>query len=165
SPNSIVLSANTPTVSTAAATSITTNGATVAGNVTSDGGATVFARGFVYSSTDNTPTIGETGVTQVTDGSGTGVFDEGISGLSSSTTYYYRAYATNSAGTTYGGIENFTTLVANTPPLVDANMGLMVSQGTTGNIDSGKLHFNDDETEDDDQLTGTIISAVAHGIL
>src|SRR5690606_18861515 len=80
SPNSIVLSANTPTVSTAAATSITTNGATVAGNVTSDGGATVFARGFVYSSTDNTPTIGETGVTQVTDGSGTGVFDEGISG-------------------------------------------------------------------------------------
>src|SRR5690606_35161451 len=56
-------------------------------------------------------------------------------------------------------------LSANTAPIVDANTGLTVTEGTTGTIDSGKLHFNDDETEDDTQLTATITTAVAHGTL
>ncbi|WP_100610158.1 T9SS type A sorting domain-containing protein [Confluentibacter lentus] len=102
--------ATAPTINTSAASSITVSGATLNGEVTMDGGATVTERGFVYSTSDNTPTIGESGVTQVVDGSGTGVFSEAISGLSASSTYYYQAYATNSEGTTYGGVESFATL-------------------------------------------------------
>src|SRR5690606_4037916 len=103
------ISVTQPSLTTDAASAITASGATLNGNVTSDGGATVTARGFVYSNSDNTPTIGEIGVTQVTVGSGIGVFSKAISGLNPSTTYYYRAYATNSAGTTYGGVQSFTT--------------------------------------------------------
>ncbi|MEB2787111.1 MBG domain-containing protein, partial [Algoriphagus persicinus] len=103
------ISATPPSVSTNAATAITASGATLNGNVTAEGGAAVSSRGFVYSSSDNTPTIGEGGVTQVSDGSGTGVFSEAITGLSATTTYYYQAFATNSGGTSYGGVESFTT--------------------------------------------------------
>ncbi|MGY6546865.1 MAG: MBG domain-containing protein, partial [Cyclobacteriaceae bacterium] len=111
-----------PTISTSAASSIFATGTTFNGNVTSDGGATVTARGFVYSSSNNTPTIGGSGVTNVTSGSGTGTFNETVSGLSPSTTYYFQAYATNSQGTSYGGVESFTTdLDCSTPP--DQNFG------------------------------------------
>ncbi|MCH7407619.1 MBG domain-containing protein, partial [Belliella aquatica] len=103
------IGSSSPIVSTDVASAISSTGATLNGNVTSDGGSSVTARGFVYSSTDNTPTIGETGVTQVADGTGIGSFSEALTGLSSSTTYHYQAYATNSVGTTYGGVESFTT--------------------------------------------------------
>jgi Secretion system C-terminal sorting domain len=104
-----VLPATAPSLATNAASGISSFEVTLNGNVTSDGGASVTERGFVYSSTDNTPTIVEIGVTQVLDGSGTGIFSEAISGLNSSTTYYYQAYATNSEGTTYGGVVSFAT--------------------------------------------------------
>jgi gliding motility-associated-like protein len=99
-----------PTVSTTAASSIEATLATLGGNVTADGGATVTARGIVYSTSDNSPTIGEPGVTQNANGSGTGIFSNSITGLLSNTTYYFQAYATNSAGTNYGGVQSFTTL-------------------------------------------------------
>ena len=102
-------SATAPEVTTSAASSVSSTSASLGGNVTSDGGASVTGRGVVYSSSDNTPTIGEGGVTQDANGSGTGSFSETISGLSPGTTYYFQAYATNSEGTTYGGVENFTT--------------------------------------------------------
>ncbi|MER3374685.1 MAG: cadherin-like domain-containing protein [Allomuricauda sp.] len=159
------VAASVPSVATASASDVATTTANLGGNITSDGGASVTARGFVYSSSDNTPTLGEGGVTDVPDGSGTGVFNEAISGLSASTTYYYQAYATNSEGTTYGGVVSFTTSAPNAAPIVDANTGLTVTEGETGNIDSGKLHFNDDETVDDAQLTATITTSVAHGTL
>jgi hypothetical protein len=50
------------------------------GNIIADGGATT-SRGFVYSASDNTPTIGEAGVTQVTGGTGTGTYANLISSL------------------------------------------------------------------------------------
>lgn len=161
----VPITKSAPTITTTAASGVTATEAALGGNVTSDGGATVSARGFVYSSSDNTPTLGEGGVTNVLDGSGTGVFNESISGLSASTTYYYQAYATNSEGTSYGGVESFATSAPNIAPIVDANTGLTVTEGATGNIDSGTLHFNDDETGDDAQLTATITSSVAYGTL
>ncbi|MBR5984082.1 MAG: hypothetical protein IK025_10250, partial [Bacteroidales bacterium] len=45
----------------------------------------------------------------VQSGSGTGSFTKTLTGLSSSTTYYYKAYATNTAGTAYGDVMSFTT--------------------------------------------------------
>ncbi len=100
--------ATPPVLTTNAATSISASGATLNGEITSDGGGSVTARGFVYSSTDLTPTIGESGVTDQSAGTGTGSYNASVS-LSENTTYYFQAYATNSSGTSYGGVLNFTT--------------------------------------------------------
>ena len=99
-----------PTASTTAATAITATTATLNGNITSDGGATITARGFVYATSNADLTIGVTGVTDVVvSGTDLGVFTENITGLTAGTAYYYRAYASNSLGTTYGAVQSFTT--------------------------------------------------------
>lgn len=95
-----------PYVTTAAISNITDNSATCGGNVVSDGGASVTERGVVWSTSPN-PDISLS--TKTVDGSGTGNFVSQITGLSSKTTYYVRAYATNSKGTTYGNEVSFTT--------------------------------------------------------
>ena len=95
-----------PTVTTATATNITQTIATSGGNITSDGGATVTSHGVCWSAAQN-PTISGS---HTNDGSGTGVFTSAISGLTANTTYYVRAYATNSVGTSYGNEVIFTTL-------------------------------------------------------
>ena len=94
-----------PTVTTSAASSITSTTATSGGNVTADGGATVTARGVCYATTTNPTTANNT----VASGNGTAQFVANITGLTASTTYYVRAYATNSVGTAYGNEINFTT--------------------------------------------------------
>ena len=76
------------------------------GTIGSDGGAVggVTARGVLYSSTNTSPTIGGSGVTQITSGTGTANFSVTVPAagvLINSTTYYVRIYATNSVGTTY----------------------------------------------------------------
>ncbi|MBQ7489410.1 MAG: hypothetical protein IJT51_02690 [Bacteroidales bacterium] len=95
-----------PTVTTTAASNIGTATATSGGNVTADGGATVTARGVCWSTSHN-PTISNS---KTTNGSGTGSFTSSLTGLTSGTTYYVRAYATNSVGTAYGSEISFTTL-------------------------------------------------------
>jgi hypothetical protein len=94
-----------PTLTTASTTIISSNSATSGGNITSDGGATVTARGVCWSTTQ-TPTTADS---HTSDGTGTGIFVSSITGLNASTTYYVRAYATNSEGTAYGNQQSFTT--------------------------------------------------------
>ena len=94
-----------PTVITASVSNIMANAATCGGNVTDDGGATVTARGVCWSTSLN-PTITDS---HTTNGNGTGSFTSNIAGLTSATTYYVRAYATNSIGTAYGEVLTFTT--------------------------------------------------------
>jgi hypothetical protein len=94
-----------PTVTTGSASSITTTTATLPGNVTADGGATVTERGCVVSTSSN-PTTSDT---KFTSGSGTGSFNANASGLAPNTLYHFRAYAINSAGTSYGSDQTFTT--------------------------------------------------------
>jgi uncharacterized protein (TIGR02145 family) len=72
--------------------------------VTAEGGAPVLTRGFCYSFTNPTPTIDDN---KTVDGSGPGVFSSQLYSLLFGTTYYVRAYATNSAGTGYGEIVTF----------------------------------------------------------
>ncbi len=99
-----------PTLTTAAITTFNGVSATMGGNVSAEGTSSVTERGVVYSTTDNTPEIGEAGVTKDAHGTtGTGTFSESISGLSTVTNYYMQAYATSAAGTSYGGVETFTT--------------------------------------------------------
>ncbi len=100
----------TPTVTTSAITSITSTTASSGGNVTSDGGATVTARGVCWSTSTN-PTVANS---HITNGTGTGAFTSSITGLDPDSTYYVRAYATNSVGTAYGNQFSFITLKAYT---------------------------------------------------
>ena len=102
-------SATAPNVTTNAATSVTDNSATLNAEVVADGGQSVSERGFVYSSVDATPEIDEGNVTKVTSGSGTGSYTSDLTGLTSNTTYYVQGYAINSVGTSYGGVQSFTT--------------------------------------------------------
>ncbi len=94
-----------PTVITSTVTNTTSTTATCGGNVTSDGGATVTARGVCWSTSQN-PTVNEN---HTTDGNGLGNFTNSISGLIANTTYYVRAYAVNAVGTAYGNEVSFTT--------------------------------------------------------
>ena len=94
------------TVTTTAATTITMSGAVTGGNVTSDGGSGITARGVCWATTANPIVAGS----HTTDGSGTGTYTSTLTGLSSNTTYHIRAYATNAAGTVYGSDLTFTTL-------------------------------------------------------
>jgi hypothetical protein len=94
-----------PTVTTTTASSIRNDRAQVGGNVTSSGSATVTERGVVYAKHSNVTTAD----TKRSSGTGTGSFSFTIYGLSSRTTYYYRAYAINAAGTSYGVEKSFTT--------------------------------------------------------
>ncbi len=105
---------NVPSITTTSISTFDATSATMGGNVTADGGATVTERGVVYSSTDATPTIGETGVTKDANGTGIGTFSKSITGLSGNTTYYVCAYTTNSAGTSYGTVVSFKTLTPGT---------------------------------------------------
>ncbi len=111
-----------PTVTTMEASLVTTTSGTMAGNVVADGGATT-DRGFVYSSTDATPTIGEPGVTQITKGTGTGTFTEVVTSLTAGATYYYQAYGHNTYGTTYGTVKSFTTPTTSSPNKYVSNAG------------------------------------------
>ncbi|MBR5983967.1 MAG: hypothetical protein IK025_09675 [Bacteroidales bacterium] len=104
-----------PSVTTGTASNITSTGATLNGNVTSDGGVTVTARGFIYGiSADNLSQTAQSG-------SGSGSFNKTLTDLSPSTTYYYKAYATNNLGTAYGEVRSFTTESAATTGTVNGH--------------------------------------------
>ena len=105
-----------PIVAAPTSTQVTTTTATLGGNVTNDGGATVTARGVVFAetATNNNPQLGGTGVSNVT-GTGTiGDFTVAIGSLSPGTAYSFAAYATNGVGTGYSVTGSFTTLTAPT---------------------------------------------------
>ena len=94
-----------PTVITGSVSDITPATVTCGGEVTADGNAEVTARGICWSTYQH-PTLADN---YTTDGTGTGLFTSSITGLTPNTTYYVRAYATNSVGTVYGDIQYFTT--------------------------------------------------------
>jgi hypothetical protein len=102
----IFTTVNFPTLITTAINNVTINSAYSGGNIISDGGSPVTARGICWSTSIN-PTNALS--TKTIDGSGTGTFVSSFTGLLSNTTYYVRAYATNIAGTSYGDEISFTT--------------------------------------------------------
>jgi hypothetical protein len=107
------VAATAPVITNPTKTNITSTTATLGGQVTSNGGRPVTERGVVYSKTaDNSdPEIGGSGVTAVpgTLGIGTGTFTVAVTGLQVLTGYTFKAYATNSAGTSYTTLDTFTT--------------------------------------------------------
>jgi len=96
---------NLAALTTTAVSSISETTAISGGNITNDGGTLITQRG-VCCSTSPSPT---TANTTIISGSGTGSFTSNLTSLTANTTYYVRAYATNSAGTAYGDEVSFTT--------------------------------------------------------
>jgi hypothetical protein len=96
-----------PGVTTAPVTDLTATGATFGGQVTSEGGSEVTARGFVVGTSPD-PTVEEFAILEPA-GSGTGSFTIPVTNLSPGTTYHLRAYATSEIGTGYGDNVVFTT--------------------------------------------------------
>lgn len=121
-------SGNLPVLTTATVTGINSTSATCGGTITSDGGATITARGVCWSTAQN-PTIANN---KTSDGAGTGSFTSNLLGLSPATPYFVRAYATNSAGTGYGNAATFTTqpAIPGTVTDYDGNVYHTVAIGT-----------------------------------
>ncbi|MBN2806688.1 MAG: T9SS type A sorting domain-containing protein, partial [Prolixibacteraceae bacterium] len=97
---------NQPAIETNNATSITSNSATLNGKLISDGGATITQRGFYWSSSNSNPGSGDH-VENVNGTTGEFLFE--LTDLSAGTTYFYKAFATNIAGTSTGVVMEFTT--------------------------------------------------------
>ncbi len=100
-----------PTVRNVTVSDINSTSASISAIVSPDGGAPVTKRGFCWNTTGN-PTVADS--TAIDSLAGTGIFSTVLNGLKANTTYYVRAYATNSVGTAYSSpVDSFTT----NPPL------------------------------------------------
>lgn len=104
-----------PSVTTGTASAITTATATLAGSMTSAGCTAITAYGIEYSTTNGF--ANGTGTQAPSTNLAGGNFSSDISGLTPATVYYFKAYATNGAGTTYGAQQSFTT--ANLSPSIN----------------------------------------------
>ena len=117
--NVAVTSTASPSVTASAATSVEATGATLNGNVTADGGATITERGFVYKTS---PGVAITDNKTVVSGT-TGAYALELSSLTTGSTYYFKAYAINSAGTTLSSPElSFTTGAVASPTITTATV-------------------------------------------
>jgi len=106
-----------PEVTTNAVTDITQTTATCGGNITNDGDADITEKGVCWSQW-YTPYTSDN---RTMDGTGKGSFISYMTGLSPNTSYYVRAYATNSEGTSYGENQIFTTTGGGGGPAVDVD--------------------------------------------
>lgn len=132
--------ASLPTVSTLNISNISKYTASSGGNVSSQGSSSVTSRGVCWSTSSN-PTISNS---HTADGTGLGSFTSSIASLLSNTTYYVRAYATNSSGTSYGNTISFTTLMEQTNPTLITNSATFI---TTASATSGGVITSDGGAE------------------
>ncbi|MGA0092839.1 MAG: fibronectin type III domain-containing protein, partial [Chthoniobacterales bacterium] len=102
---------SSPAVTTGSASDTSITSVTLGGEVTATGGSSVTERGIYYSTTNGFSD--GAGIKVSTAGAfGAGAFTESVTGLSKNTTYYFKAFAVNAAGTSYGAQGSFTTLNA-----------------------------------------------------
>jgi hypothetical protein len=118
-----------PTVTIQTPTNRQSTTATLNGTITNDGGTDCTARGFNYGTA-----TGVYGTTVTENGTfNEGTFDIDITGLTQNTTYYVRAYSTNSVGTSYSSEIQFATLTfPNTTTMTNAT----TTQGTITNLNT-----------------------------
>jgi uncharacterized protein (TIGR02145 family) len=118
-----------PTLTTVTVTSITYTTSVSGGNISSDGGGTISAKGVCWATTAN-PTITSS---KTTDGTGIVSFVSNLTALTPGTVYHVRSYATNSAGTAYGSDVTF---ISN-PIVVPSLTTIAVTSITTTSATSG----------------------------
>jgi hypothetical protein len=156
--------ATPPTVTVAAVSGITATTAVSGGNVTSAGSAPVTARGIVWGTAAN-PTIAGNATSN---GTGTGSFSSNLTPLLPNARYFYRAYATNSAGTSYAtpAVTSFITL-AEMPgtPLIDnsttqpeTSLDLVIDPAS--NTDTTRFAIHETSTNQYVQSNGTLGTSV-----
>ena len=150
------IATETPSMSTAAVGEIANTSAQTGGGVSEDGGSSVVARGVCWN-TSGSPTLQ---ASHTTDGSGLGDFTSSISGLTEGTTYYVRAYATNSYGTGYGNEQTFKTKSSPiaAPDSYSVEEGNILSVVAPGVLDN-------DGDPDNDPLTAVLVSTTSNGNL
>ncbi len=117
---------NLATVTTYPELNLTSSSVTLGGNISNGGGSPITQRGIVYG-TSPSPTISNSSIIS---GMGVGSFIVNINNLTSNTTYYARAFATNSAGTAYGNEVVFTSFPLN--PVL--NIGASYQGGIVAHI-------------------------------
>ena len=148
-----------PVVTTLEASGITQSDALSGGNITNDGGSDVTVRGVCWD-TSPIPTIDGS---KTTDGSGPGSFVSSLTGLTSSTKYYVRAYATNSSGTAYGYEVSFTTQNGNVTDMdgnvyntvmIDKQLWMKENLNVTHYSDGTSIPNIQDDTQWQNLLTG-----------
>jgi sugar lactone lactonase YvrE len=138
-----------PTVTTSAATAISTSEATLHGEATLNGLGTIIERGFVYAltSSDATPTVSEASgatVTKVVVAGSAGSFSNQITNLLAHSGYSFAAYAINNAGgVVEGTVQTFTTLNSaptfTSTPITAATEGTYSYTVTTNDLDGDSV--------------------------
>lgn len=112
-----------PILTTTIISGITMTDANGGGRITSDAGSAITVRGICWSKYHN-PTISNN---KTSDGNDTGSFTSKLTNLTANSTYYVRAYATNSNGTGYGNEVSFKTCIVQD---IDGNYYQAVTIGT-----------------------------------
>ncbi|MCL2012142.1 MAG: DNRLRE domain-containing protein [Cystobacterineae bacterium] len=143
-----------PTLTTANATRIASNSATLGGEIMDEGTPTYTERGLCYSTVPNPTT--EHNRTPIA-GSGIGRFSTTLSGLTPSTTYYVRSYAVNFEGTAYGEQVSFTTLAIGEIPRPEETPG----EGGTG-PNSGLPTLSTAEASNMGSVSATLGGEITH---
>ena len=125
-----------PVLSTTAVTQISTIAAVSGGNITDDGGAHIISKGICWNTTSD-PTIDNA---KTIEAGGSVSFTSNLSQLLPATTYYVRAYAVNSAGTSYGLQLSFKTL-GDKPTSISVNATdiLITSATLNGTVNPNSL--------------------------
>ena len=104
--------ATTPGVQTAGASSVAATSATLNGSITSGGSSNITQYGFLW----GTDQDNLANTLQVSTDNHSGAFSDTLGNLTAGTTYYFKAYAENASGTTYGTVISFTTAGASQAP-------------------------------------------------
>ena len=118
---------NTPSLSTTQVTSIGEYTAISGGEISSDGGLPITAKGICWS-TNSVPTISDS---KTSEGTGDASFTSQLTGLQDGTTYYVRAYATNDKGTSYGNEQIFTTYATYKPTVLTTSISSITKTTAT----------------------------------
>jgi len=124
-----------PTVTTTAVSDITQTTASSGGYITSDEGADITARGVCWAPETDMPT---TDHPHTTDGTGNGLFTSHLTGLTGNTRYFIRAYATSSAGTSYGNAVSFTTKITDS----EITKNVLVTDGDSRTLGPDGIDFH-----------------------
>ncbi len=125
-----------PTVSTAdVILNVTSTSAQSGGVITATGSEVITANGVCYSATNKTPTTTDSKTSDpVSTSAAPFDFTSSLTGLTPNTVYYIRGYATNSTGTSYGSVLQFTT--SSNLSSITATVSTFAGSGTAGYNDA-----------------------------